>query len=799
MRFCLSWLKKYLDTSADIPELTTGLTQCGLEVEHVETYSALDPFIVAKIITLAPHPQADRLQCCQVDVGGGHLRQIVCGARNIFEGMVGVLAPVGTFIPGLNVHLKLAKIRSVESQGMLCSAEELGLDVPSPLGGVIQLPSTCTPGSSAKSALGLDDPLFDIAITPNRPDCFGVKGIARDLAARGLGTFHDTENAHVPIQGNPCPMEISVEDTENCPFILFRPIWHIKDATMPEWLAHSLKAAGAKSIHPAVDVTNYLCFDRARPLHAYDLDKIDGSIVVRPSQAGEPFEALDGQHYTLPEGLCVVADRAGVLALAGVMGGKRSAVSQTTRHVLLESAFFAPRAVARAGQELGIHSQSRTCFERGVDPESLEDGIERATTLITTYMGGQAGAIHALGSPPKRTVVPFEAHMCASLAGISVSEERQKQLLEAIGCRFLNAAIVEVPSFRPDLTLPCDLVAEVVRLHGLETLKTIAPQVEPVQLPHEETVHKTVRTLLAAMGLMETVNWAFIDSDMAHLFTRDPNSLLRLKNPIATNMCVMRPSLLPNLLATVARHEAQFMTNTAFFEVGKTFALGPDAQPQEEIWVAGIRINKACLNQVDRHWFEKSRLVTLWDAKRDLTTLIEGIAPNCTYTAQVGAPAWYHPKASGRVLVRGRKEEGTFGCLHPRIVRQVGLGQASVVAFELPLSMLIALSADGKGRCKKAWKEATLHKIGRDFAFVVESHIPAESVTRAVWKASALIDAVHVFDIFEHPSLGAGKKSVGLEVLIQPQDVTPTAQELETIAAQIIKHVCAATGAQLRA
>jgi phenylalanyl-tRNA synthetase beta chain len=793
MKFTLSWLKAPLDTDADIDTISQKLTSIGLEVESVEDAGArLKDFTVAQIVTAEKHPNADKLRLCMVDTGdGGAPLQIVCGAPNARAGIKVVLARPGTVIPASGEALKIGTIRGVESRGMMCSARELLLGEDHD--GIIELPADAKVGDKAAIALGLTDPVIDISLTPNRGDCTAVYGIARDLAASGLGRLREGDLSPVP--GTfASPVKTAVE-TEAAPMFAGRLIRGVKNGPSPKWLQDWLKAVGQRPISALVDVTNFLSLDRGRPLHVYDAAKLKGDLRARLAKDGESVLALDGKTYALDPTMVVIADDAAVLGIGGVMGGEASSCTDATTDVFVESALFDPISIARTGRKLGIVSDARYRFERGVDPEFTVPGLELATKMILQMCGGEPSGIVVAGAPPawKRSIAFDPAHV-ARLGGVEVPKDGQISILKRLGFAVEDGAILTVspPSWRGDVNIAADLVEEVVRMHGLDSVPSAPMErlhavAKPVLTPGQRRV-RAVRRGLAARGFNETISFSFIARDQARLFGGGDDAR-QVDNPIAADLDALRPSVLPSLLAAARRNVARGFGDLMLFEIGAQFASGmPGAQTTI---AAGIRLGDG-----GRSWTRAGHAADAFDAKADMLAVLEtAMGARMTAPVKAGAPGWYHPGRSG-TLALGPKVLATFGELHPRILDAFDL-KGPVAAFEVNLDAIPEPKAKSKARAMFA--PSPFQAIERDFAFVVETAVTAEEVLRAVKSADrALIEAATVFDVYEGKGVPEGRKSLAISVRIQPKDKTLTDPEIEALVQKIVAGVTKATGATLR-
>ncbi len=809
MKFTLSWLKTHLETEATLAAIVDTLTMIGLEVEEVEDRAAaLAPFIVGYVKEARPHPNADRLKVCIVETGAGEV-QVVCGGPNARTGMKGVFAPAGSTVPGTGLELKRSKIRGEESNGMLLSEREVGLSDEHE--GIIELADDAPVGEAFAKLLGLDDPVIDIAITPNRGDCLGVRGIARDLAAAGLGRLAPFAAPEIEARGESRVKwlrDLPADRQDACPYVAGKTFTGVTNGPSPTWLQRRLRSIGLRPISALVDITNFVTFDLGRPLHVFDADKLAGDLTMRTARAGEEILALDGKTYALDPEMVVIADQAGPQGIGGVMGGELTGCTETTTSVFLEVALFDPVRVAATGRRLGILSDARYRFERGLDPESADWGVAVAAKLITELCGGEASETTAAGEIPRaRRTVQFRPGRVESLGGCAVPEKEQRRILSDLGFDVTagksrdKAWRVAVPSWRPDVEGEACLVEEVLRLHGFEHLP-MSPTVLDTTLPlpalspgqrHEAAA----RTALAWRGMHEAVTFSFLDARAAALFGGTPEAL-RLANPISVDLEVMRPSLLPNLIAAAARNADRGLANAALFEVGQEYR---DDTPEGQVLVAaGVRSG----DSGPRHWANAPRPVDAFDAKGDALAVLEACnAPAANLQATGDAPGWYHPGRSG-VLRLGPTVLANFGEVHPRVLRRLGL-KGPAAAFEVFLERVPApRSAKGGakagGKAKPPLALSPFQPVVRDFAFVVDEQVAADALLRAAAGADkALISDVALFDVYQGKGIEAGKKSLAIAVTLQPTEKTLTDPEIEAVAKKIVDKVAKATGGQLRA
>ena len=790
MKFTLSWLKEHLDTDASVEAISDRLTAIGLEVESVTNPgAALKDFIVGEIITAEKHPQADRLRLCSVSTGKENL-QIVCGAPNARAGIKVVLARPGTVIPATGEALKLGTIRGVESRGMMCSARELLLGEDHD--GIIELKPGADVGAPVIAALedaGLlaNDPLFDVSITPNRGDAASVFGIARDLAAAGLGTLK-TEKVQ-PVAGKfPSPVKVSLdfapENKIACPIFAGRLIRGVKNGPAPKWVQDKLKSVGMKSISALVDATNLVSQDRGRPLHVFDAGRLTGNIRARMATDGEQVLALDDATYTLDHNAIVIADDTHALGIAGIMGGKDSGSYDDTVNVFLESAYFDPAMIARTGRKHGIISDARYRFERGVDPQFVLPGLELATQLILDWCGGEASDVVIAGElPPPHKPISFDPAFVERLGGITVPRARIIEILSGLG--FVveeHGATLQVvpPSWRHDVDGPADLVEEVVRIHGLDGVASVPLErdhaVAAPVLSKAQRRTRTARRALAVRGFNECVSFSFIARDQAALFGGGDDAR-QLSNPIASDLDALRPAILPSLLAAAARNAARGFANLQLFEIGAAFDTGmPGAQ---KAVAAAIRTGNA-----ERHWQKAGEPANLFAVKADLLAALEAItgAPMSAPITQ-GAPSWYHPGRSGTIAM-GPKVIAQFGELHPKVLGAFDI-KVPVAGFEIFLDAIP--DAKTKGKAKPLFQPSPFQAIERDFAFVVDAGLAAGEIVKTVKQADrALVDTVTVFDIYEGKGVPEGQKSVAVAVRIQPASATLTDAEIEALNQKIV-------------
>jgi phenylalanyl-tRNA synthetase beta chain len=801
MKFTLSWLKDHLDTDEPVEKLADKLTMIGLEVEQLEDRAKLlAPFTIARVISAEQHPNADRLRVCMVDTGNGAAPvQVVCGAPNARAGLVSVFSAPGTFIPGKNITLSVGTIRGVESRGMLCSEAEL--EISENHDGIMELPADTPIGKPYAEWAELGDPLFEINLTPNRQDCTGVHGIARDLAAADMGKLK--EPAIRPVKGEfPCPVTVTVEDAKLCPGFALRLVRGVKNGTSPKWLQQRLASIGLRPINALVDITNFMTYDRARPLHVFDASKVKGNLVVRRARDGETLLALDGRTYTLDNGVCVIADDHGVESLAGIMGGEASGCDENTTDVLIESALWNEINIAQTGRKLGINSDARYRFERGVDPAFMVPGLEMATRLVMELCGGTPSENVVVGNPfGDERVIDFPLTEVKRLAGIEVPLVEVKRILGHLGFMLAGSGPVvkiAVPSWRSDVHGKADIVEEIVRIVGVDKVPMTpfergdAPR-KPVLTPIQLRTRRAKRAL-AARGMVEAVTWSFITKQAAELFGGGKPELV-LANPIAADLTDMRPSLLPGLIATVQANADRGIGDAAIFEVGQIFK--GDRPEDQFIAASGVRRGIASAKGLGRHW-TGSPVATAFDAKADAWAVLAAAgAPMAALQIVAGGPAWLHPGRSGTIQMGPQNVLGYFGEIHPRALETLR-ADGPLVAFEVILDRIPA-AKQKPTRAKPLLELSAFQPVSRDFAFIVDRKVKAGDIVRAAQGADRkLITDVSVFDLYEGKGIEDGKKSIAIAVTLQPRDKTMTDEEIEAVAAKITAEVEKKTGGSLR-
>jgi len=823
MKFSLSWLKRHLETDATLEQISTTLSAIGLEVEGIEDRgAALAPFRIAHVIEAVQHPDADKLRVCQVDIADGTIRTIVCGAPNARTGMKTVLGLPGAVVPANGMVLKVGKIRGVESQGMMCSSRELGLG--DEHDGIIDLPADAPVGQPYASWAGLDDPVIEISVTPNRGDALSVRGVARDLAAAGLGTLKPF--APAPVQAAyPSPLAWSVDDLAGCPWVLGRAVRGVKNGPSPKWLQDKLVSIGLRPINALVDVTNWFTYDLGRPLHVFDVAKVKGdTLVIRRGRDGESYLALNGKEISVTRDDLVIADDGGVESLAGIMGGEHSGSDLGTTEVFIECALFDPVQIALSGRRHELRSDARQRFERGVDQALPPAALEAATALIIELCGGEASEITAAGAEPQwQRTAHLRFERIAGLGGSSITPDEAVEELERLGFSVASrdeaGVTVNVPSWRNDVAggqgglaqspelaperaakaaegcaaiePECDLLEEVLRLRGLDAVPPVSLPV-PSPVPQPSLTARQARTslarrVLAARGMLDCVSFGFLDDKTAALFGDTPASL-RLENPIAADLNQMRPTPLASIALAAARNIARGYPDVALAEIGGAYR---DITPAGQLTVAaGLRTGFT-----PRHWSEPSRAMDAMDAKGDALAVLAALGvPTAALSVAAEAPGFYHPGRSGVIKQGPKTVLATFGELHPTLRGQLDL-PGPAVAFEVFLDLV----ADPKKRKKAVPDLPAFQPLKRDFAFLVDATVPAENLVRAARGAErALITDVALFDRYAGERLPEGKVSLALEVTLQPRDASLTDAEIEAVGAKIVAAVTKATGATLR-
>jgi len=795
MKTTLAWLKEHLETEAPLDAIVDRLVMLGHDVEGVENRAAgLEPFTVASVVSAEPHPNADRLKVCVVDTAKGQV-QVVCGAPNAHAGMKGVFAPAGTVIPRTGALLKETVIRGVASRGMLCSAYELGLGGDHE--GIIELPQDAPVGTPYADFARLGDAVLEIKVTPNRADCLGVRGIARDLAAAGLGQLKPLDTTPVPGRFR-SPIGIEIEDRTACPLFLGRHIRGLRNGPSPAWLRNKLEAIGLRPISALVDITNFLTIDVDRPLHVFDAGRLAGNLMVRLARLGETLLALNGQEYALDSEMTVIADRAGVQSLGGVIGGEATGCTEATTEVLIEAALFDPVRTAATGRKLNIASDARYRFERGLDPEFVRDGLEIATRLVLELCGGVASKVITAGAVPDwRRRYVLRANRPATLGGLHVPHEESTEILTGLGCAVETLAggdlSVEPPSWRGDIVGEADLVEEVLRIKGYDRIPAVpleraTPLSRPALAPTQRRA-ELVRRTLAERGLTEGVTFSFVAAREAELFG-GAKPELRLVNPISADLDAMRPSLLPGLIAAARRNADRGFPDLALCELGPLYR--DDTPGGQVLAVAGVRSG----HTGPKHWRMPRREADLYDVKADAFAALAAMGATAE-NVQVSAdpPAWYHPGRAGTLRL-GPTMLGAFGELHPAVLDALD-ARPPIAGFEV---FLDAVPTPRAAHTKPPLRLSVFQPIERDFAFVVDRDLPAETLLRAARVVDRkLVSEIRLFDVYEGAGLPEEKKSLAITVVLQPQERTLTDVEIEGFSKRLISQVERATGGKLRA
>ena len=799
MIITLPWIKEHLKTKANESEILEQLTSIGLEVESVkENSSELNQFKIVKILKVEKHPNADKLKVCDVSIGNGTVVKVVCGASNAREGLLTIYAPPGAVIPKSKFKLKVASIRGVESSGMLCSESELNLSSESD--GIIELKNKENDiGKSYFKSKG--EKIIDISVTPNRADCLGVRGVARDLAASGLGNLLNLKkNSLKKNFSQPIKVSIYKEKTQGCLSFGSCYIKGITNKESPSWLKEKIITLGLKPISAVVDITNYVMFDLNRPLHAYNADKIDKEIIVRNSKVGENFEALDGKNYKLNSGMCVITDKNGVLGLAGIIGGAKTASELDTKNILLESAYFLPTSIRKTSRALNINSDAKYRFERGIDPNSITEGLETAAALIVKICGGKASKFSIVGSSSQKSkVVNLDIEKFKKVIGISISNQEVNKILKLLGCKLKinkNFFKVEVPSWRPDITQDIDLIEELIRIKGFDKIALIEPEKrrEKETLDYKQKLFHLSQRALASKGYTETITWSFTDSNIEKQFARGEKQI-KIFNPISSDLDILRRSIFSNLAIHLKKNQDRGHRDVSLFEVGPIFF---GENPGEQQVVVGA-LRSGLVGR--KSWTEKSRNVDVFDIKSDtIRTLIElGIDQNdlCINSETKDC---YHPGRSAAINLKSEKGPhlAYFGELHPAIIANLDFKEKNVYGIEIFLKNIP--KPNKKIRVSKEnYIVSDFQKSERDFAFVIDKFYKAGSLENIIKKLDEkIIKQVTTFDVFEGQNIPEGKKSIAINVVIQAIDKTLTEKDLDQVSQKIINTVQEKTGATIR-
>ena len=801
MKITINWLKEHLDTKLNENQIIDKLTDVGLEVEGVDSQSGeLDSFIVAKILKTEKHPDADRLRVCNVDIGLGNPVKVVCGALNAKEGLLTIYAPPGAVVPKSQMKLVISKIRGVTSHGMLCSESELKLSDESD--GIIELsPEKYNKKIGANYLPKSSINVIDISITPNRADCLGVRGIARDLAAAGSGKFKSLKKEKL-IQKNKqkISVKLSKEKNQGCTIFGSCLITGIKNIESPDWLKKKIISLGQKPISAIVDITNYVMFDLNRPLHAYDADKIDKGIIIRNSRKGEKFKALDDKDYNLEKDMCVITDASGVLGLGGIIGGTRSGTELDTKNVLIESAYFNARSIRKTSKILNIDTDAKFRFERGIDPQSIEQGLQRAAELIKKICGGEVSKFDIQKTENiKNNLVKFDTVLFKKITGFNIDKKEMVKILTNLGFQIKKQKqllLLTIPSWRPDVEQEVDIVEELVRIKGYDQIKII----EPEKLRNKKTLNQIqklfhfLQRAIASKGYLEVITWSFTDSKINQLFIEN-NKEIRIVNPISSDLDVLRSSIFSNLMIYLNKNLGRGFKDLAIFEIGPTFS-GPRPGEQQTV-ISGLRSGKLA-----RHtWAEQERLVDIYDVKRDVVqSLVEAGYNKEKFYIDDQTPDYYHPGKSGRIFLNKDKKEivAFFGDIHPNILKKLDIKTEALVGFEIFLDNIKQPKKSLKNQ-KTKYEYSDFQKSERDFAFILDKNFKVQELIETISNVDKeLIKSVKVFDVYEGTNIPEGKKSIALNVIIQSLEKTLTEDDLNKINQLIISAVESKTGAKIR-
>ena len=801
MKITFDWLKDHLKTNLSEEALLEKLTNVGLEVESIENLSeGLDLFKVAKIIKTEKHPNADRLKVCDVDIGEKELKKVVCGAANAREGLITIYAPPGAIVPKSKTKLVVAKIRDVTSYGMLCSESELNLSDESD--GIAELsPSKYEKNIGNNYFSIFNSNLIDLSITPNRSDCLGVKGIARDLVASGFGKMKNTKEKKIKSNSKQnINIKITKEKSQGCNAFGSCLIKNVKNTESPKWLKDKLNSIGEKPISAIVDITNYVMFDINRPLHAYDADKIEKGIVVRNSKSGEEFTALDNKNYKLKDGMCVISDNKGVLGLGGIIGGTRSGTELNTKNILLESAYFEPRSIRRTAKKLNIDTDAKFRFERGVDPLSIEEGLNKAALLIKEICGGEVSKIDIQKSETYKTkLIKFDPNLFEKIVGFKISTKEILSILNGLGFKFKKEKKflkLFVPSWRPDILQEIDIVEELVRIAGYDKIEIIDPVKERTKstLTQSQKLFHFLQRAIASKGYFEAITWSFTDSNYNDHF-KNSNKEIKIVNPISSELGVLRNSIFSNLIMYMNKNLDRGFKDLSIFEIGPIFT-GYNPGEQNTV-VCGLSAGK----KSRLSWIEKERNVDVFDVKRDVVqTLVEAGYNSDKFFIDSETPNYYHPGKSGRLFLNRGKDQiaAYFGEIHPNIIKKVDIKTESLVGFEIFLDNL-KLPKKTLNDQKTKFEVSVYQKSERDFAFIVNKEVKAQELINAVSSVDQkLISNIKVFDVYEGENIPENQKSIAITVTIQSSEKTLNDSDLENINNLIIKTVENKTGAKIR-
>ncbi len=801
MKFTIGWLKEHLDTKFKDREIIEKLTDVGLEVESFEKVSSnLDNFKVAKIINAEQHPNADKLKVCDVDIGEQDTVKVVCGAPNAKKDLLTVYAGPGSVIPKNNMKLAVSKIRGVTSYGMLCSESELNLSDESD--GITELKLNKYSDKVGKNFFKNNtEKVIDLSITPNRPDCLGVRGVARDLAAAGVGKLKPTSNINIKNNGaQKIKVSITKEKNQGCTIFGSCLIKDVANKESPKWLKDKIESLGQKPISAIVDITNYVMLDLNRPLHAYDADKIDKEIIVRNSVKGETFEALDNKEYKLDNDMCVISDKSGVLGLGGIIGGTRSGTELNTKNILLESAFFSPRSIRKTSKLLNIDTDAKFRFERGIDPQSIELGLKKASKLITEICGGKVSKFDVQKTKKdKKNKIKFKISLFERIAGFKIKDKEIIKILIDLGFEVSKKKLeleLKIPTWRPDITQPIDIVEEIVRIKGYSNIRTLEPDKTRFKatLNKQQKLFHFLQRSVASKGYFETVTWSFTDSKLNNLFKENYKEI-KIVNPISSDLDVLRNSLFSNLTSYLKKNLDRGFKDVSLFEIGPIFK---DNKPGEQLTVIGA-IKSGKISRFN--WNEENRSVDLFDAKKDvIQTLVEAGYDRQNLFVREKSPSYYHPGKSGSVYLDKDDIDPVayFGEIHPNIIKKINIKTEALIGFEIYLDYLKDKKLKLKD-LKSKFKFSDYQKSDRDFAFVVDKHFKAQDLIDIISSIDeSLIKSVKIFDVYEGENIPKDKKSIALNVTIQSSEKTLEESDLEKINKLIISIVETKSGAKIR-
>ena len=799
MIISLSWLKNHLDTKANLNQIADRLTEIGLEVENIKSSNAnLDNFIVCKIVKSQKHPNADKLKLCDVDIGIGNLIKVVCGAQNAKDGLFTVYAPPGATIPKTNMKLKIAKIRGVESQGMLCSGYEL--EQSSDQEGILEL-NKKEKNIGEKFFKNTGEKTIDISITPNRPDCLGVRGIARDLASAGIGRLRKQPLIKINQKfKNPIKVSIKKDKGQGCGIFGSVYIKNVQNKESPEWLKKRIISLGLKPVSAIVDITNYIMFDLNRPLHAYDADRIDQEIIVRNSKKGESFEALDNKKYTLQDNMCSISDKTGVLGLGGIIGGTRSGTEFSTKNILLESAYFFPSPIRKTSKILNIDTDAKYRFERGIDPESIKIGLELGMCMILDICGGEASKLSIVGKiKDERNIINLEIEKFSKVIGFSITRAEVKKILSSLGCSVsMSAKKMKIlpPTWRPDIKEDIDLIEELTRIKGYDKVPLINPEKENIKetLTNKQKLFHFAQRSVASKGYTEAITWSFTDSKIDNFFS-ESKSAIKLSNPISSDLDVLRSSLYSNLMISAKKNIHRNFEDLMIFEIGPVFK---GNKPGEQTTIVGaIKTGKYSR----KNWIEKERNFDVYDIKNDVLKTLYEIGINIEkINVSNKTKKWYHPGRSGLLSLGSSSgpELAYFGEIHPFIVKNLDLRTENVLGFEIFLDN-IPESRKKIREAKPQFIVSDYQKVARDFAFVIDEKYSSGEIINLVKKIDKqLIKEVKIFDVYQGDNIAQGKKSIAFNVTLEPKDKTLSDNDIEEVSKKIILIVQETTGATLR-